>query len=113
MLESLIEIPLLAGIVFVVVGYFFFKNPPKKINSFYGYRTARSKKSQEHWDFAQNYSAKEMMNLGFFLALTSFMGKLIEMDQTTRIAVGLAMMIFTLVVLYIRVEKALRDKFQD
>ncbi|PWB20750.1 hypothetical protein DCO46_20195 [Flavobacterium sp. HTF] len=31
--------------------------PPKSINSFYGYRTSNSMKSQAKWDFAQKFSA--------------------------------------------------------
>ncbi|MFH6964306.1 SdpI family protein [Flavobacterium plurextorum] len=31
--------------------------PPKKINSFYGYRTTNSIKNKSNWDFAQKYSA--------------------------------------------------------
>ena len=38
--------------------------PPKKINGLYGYRTTRSRKSQEAWDFAQRYSAKLMTMFG-------------------------------------------------
>lgn len=113
MLESIIEVNLLTGIIFMIAGYLFLKNLPKKINSLYGYRTPRSMKSQERWDFAQDFAAKEMMNLGFFLTLSSFIGKLVEMDFNTRIWVGLAFTVFTAFVLYLRVERALKEKFPD
>ena len=51
-------------LIFLVVGVVFWMYPPKKINEFYGYRTTRSRKSQEAWDFAQRYSAKLMTVLG-------------------------------------------------
>lgn len=51
-------------LIFLVVGVVFWMYPPKKINEFYGYRTTRSRKSQEAWDFAQTYSAKLMTVLG-------------------------------------------------
>ena len=51
-------------LIFLVVGVVFWMYPPKKINEFYGYRTTRSRKSQEAWDFAQKYSAKMMTVLG-------------------------------------------------
>lgn len=51
-------------LIFLVVGAVFWMYPPKKINGFYGYRTTRSRKSQEAWDFAQKYSAKMMTVLG-------------------------------------------------
>ena len=52
-------------LIFLVVGLVFWMYPPKKINEFYGYRTTRSRKSQEAWDFAQRYSAKLMTMFGF------------------------------------------------
>ena len=51
-------------LIFTVVGVVFWMYPPKKINGLYGYRTTRSCKSQEAWNFAQRYSAKLMTILG-------------------------------------------------
>ena len=51
-------------LIFLVVGIVFWMCPPKKINGLYGYRTTRSRKSQEAWDFAQRYSAKLMTMFG-------------------------------------------------
>jgi len=52
------------ALILTMVGVLFWMCPPKKINDFYGYRTTRSRKSQESWDFAQRYSAKLMMVFG-------------------------------------------------
>ena len=38
--------------------------PPKKINSFYGYRTPKSMKSQLAWDEANTYSADLLLWAG-------------------------------------------------
>ena len=54
----------ISTLIITVVGVVFWMYPPKKINEFYGYRTIRSRKSQEAWDFAQRYSAKLMTVLG-------------------------------------------------
>ena len=54
----------ISTLILTVVGVVFWIYPPKKINEFYGYRTTRSRKSQEAWDFAQRYSAKLMTALG-------------------------------------------------
>ena len=51
-------------LILFVGGIVFWMYPPKKINEFYGYRTTRSRKSQEAWDFAQRYSAKLMTIFG-------------------------------------------------
>jgi Predicted integral membrane protein len=40
------------------------KSGPKKINGMYGYRTRRSKASQEAWDFAHIYSSKLFLLTG-------------------------------------------------
>ena len=54
----------ISTLILTAVGVVFWMYPPKKINEFYGYRTTRSCKSQEAWDFAQKYSAKMMTVLG-------------------------------------------------
>lgn len=43
------------------------KHPPKQINNVYGYRTARSSKSQASWDFAQQYCGKLWQKIGAVL----------------------------------------------
>ena len=52
------------ALILTVGGAVFWACPPKKINGLYGYRTTRSCKSQEAWDFAQRYSAKLMTIFG-------------------------------------------------
>ena len=54
----------ISTLILTVVGVVFWMYPPKKINGLYGYRTTRSCKSQEAWDFAQRYSAKLMTIFG-------------------------------------------------
>ncbi len=54
----------ISALILTVVGLVFWTYPPKKINEFYGYRTTRSRKSQEAWDFSQRYSAKLLTIFG-------------------------------------------------
>ena len=49
---------LLIPAVMLVFGIRFGKNPPKKINSFFGYRTSRSMRNQQTWDCAHRYLGK-------------------------------------------------------
>ncbi|WP_299626423.1 SdpI family protein [uncultured Tenacibaculum sp.] len=44
--------------LFSLIFYFF---PPKKINSFYGYRTPRTMQNQNIWDFANNFFNKQFL----------------------------------------------------
>ncbi len=60
-------IALLDGIVYVIAGIISAKWPPKDINGWYGYRTPRSMKSPEAWEFAQPYSARSMSMWGYVL----------------------------------------------
>ena len=53
----------LSGGIFYLVALVLSKFPPKKINYFYGYRTKASMKSQESWNFAQNYTSKNEIYL--------------------------------------------------
>ena len=43
------------------------KKPPKNINGAFGYRTTRSMKSQDAWDFAQVYCGRLWARLGLAL----------------------------------------------
>ena len=45
-------------LVMVVSGLWMFKKPPRKMNWALGYRTERSMKSQQAWDFAQTYCGR-------------------------------------------------------
>lgn len=102
----------LVGLTFIITGVIMLKFPPKKINSFYGYRTFSSMKSKERWDFAQNYSAKEMIKLGAILTLSGLLGLIYQpsASKTTIIIVG--SIILSIITLLIRVESAIEKKFK-
>ena len=51
----------------IIFGNMFLKNPPKKPNWAFGYRTKFSVKSQETWDFSQNLIGKYWKTLGLVL----------------------------------------------
>lgn len=53
--------------IMIIMGNVFVKNPPKTINSVYGYRTAMSTKNQETWDFAHHYCGKLWTKTGWIL----------------------------------------------
>ena len=61
----------LTPVSIAVVGMVLQKHPVRDINSWSGYRTARSMKSQEAWDFAQKYSAEIWTKGGVVLAVVS------------------------------------------
>ena len=64
---QLLVLPMLLFFVFLSIGWYQSKYPPKSVNSLYGYRTARSMKSQKNWDYAQSMSARMMMAFAYYL----------------------------------------------
>ncbi len=54
---------LLLGPLMLVFSFIYKQFPPKKINPIYGYRTARSMRSQDAWDCANQYCIKALFIL--------------------------------------------------
>ena len=109
--NPLINITFFGGLILILAGLIMYKFPPKNINSLYGYRTSSSMENQEKWDFAQNYSTKEMMKLGFLLLISSLISKVTNFDNLTNMFIGLGLMILSVIILFLRVEKAIKIKF--
>lgn len=103
---------LICGMIFALGGWIFRKYPPKKINNWYGYRTPSSQKSQERWDFAQNYSSKEMIRLGFLFLIISLPGLILPGTYVLMevFAGVIVLIILTLAMLY-RIESAIKKEF--
>lgn len=110
---SVIEIPFVLGVIFLVIGVFFYFFPPKKINYIYGYRTRTSMKNQEKWDFSQKYSAIKMIQGSFFLLALSSLGLLFSLTPNQQIIIGItALLIFILGMFYLT-EKAIKKQFPN
>ncbi|SHG48342.1 SdpI family protein [Flagellimonas flava] len=91
-INALILLPsILAGAMTFIGGLIFKRNPPKKINWWYGYRTKRSMENQEKWDFAQKIGAENMMKYSLIPFLTSILGFLIDQQH-----IGLSIVIVIL-----------------
>ena len=106
-------IPVLSGLIFMIAGLIMYKFPPKRINSLYGYRTNSSMKNQDRWDFAQKYASVEMIKLGGLLALSGVLGLIIKTDKIVGMILGLALMLLMIIMLFFRVEKAMKNKFKE
>ena len=109
-LNDLLLVPLLVGPIFILSGIILNLFPPKKINSIYGYRTINSMKSQERWDYAQKVSALELIKLGSILTILSFLGIFINFSETIGILIGLGLIITVIIILFIRIERAINRK---
>ena len=60
---------LLIPLVMLLFGRRFLTRPPKSINSLYGYRTARSMKNPQTWDFAHRVCGKLWSRAGAVMLL--------------------------------------------
>ena len=109
--NPLFIIPVLTGLILVTFGFIMLKFPPKKINSLYGYKTSSSMKSKERWDFAQKFSSKEMIKLGILLAISGLIGLIYHPKGITAMIIGLGLIISVVVILIIKVESAIKKKF--
>ena len=108
---------LLIPVLMIVLGKVFIKNPPKTINGIYGYRTPRSKKNQDTWNFAHLYCGKLWWKIGWVMLPLSVIGMLpaIEKNDTIVGEVGTVVIIEECIVLVVTiffVERALAKKFE-
>ena len=110
--NPLFLIPFITGLVFTITGIILFWFPPKKINGFYGYRTFSSMKSQERWDFAQLYAAKELIKSGIILIVFSLIGWIYNPNENTGVVIGMGILIAVIVFLIYSVESAIKNKFK-
>lgn len=106
-----------SGIIFIATGLIMKKFPPKKINSLYGYRTPSSMKSQERWDFAQIYGAKELMKTGVVLCLFSLVVVIIHrffpLGESLSTGILIFALLLAIIFLLLHVESALKKRFDD
>ena len=109
---------LLTPAVMLLFGWRFQKKPPKTINGLYGYRTARSMKSQETWDFAHRTCGRLWSRLGLVLLPVSLLAMLAVLGRGTA-PVGLACFVIVMIQMAVLVgslfpvERALKKTFDD
>jgi len=98
------------GLLFLL-SIIFWKFPPKKINSIYGYRTHKSIQNQQIWNFANSIFNKSFLmysGLSFLggLLLANFASKELTWQP-------MVLVVLSILVCIIKTEKALSDNFTD
>jgi uncharacterized membrane protein len=101
----------ICGLIFLITGYFTRKKPPKKINSVVGYRSRRSMQSQQHWDFAQLYFARQAIKVGIGLFLIGLVGFFFNFFQLLQLALAIILLIAGVIYLFSSTEKAIKNNF--
>jgi uncharacterized membrane protein len=97
------------GISYFLISIITLKYPPKKINHWYGYRTNRSRKSKESWDFAQAFASSQMKIWGALITMMAPLSYSFEFSETLG-AIIITIMAITPIAL---TEWALKKKFDD
>lgn len=102
----------LCGFIFAGAGAIMWYFPPKEINGFYGYRTANSMQSKERWDFAQKYSAKEAIKWGVLFLLIAVIMLIVDPEDSIGVVATLILLTLTCISLFLKTEKAIKNKFK-
>ena len=102
---------LMSGITAISAGLALRFFPPKNRNWFYGYRTKRSSKSQESWDFAQRHSSNGLILFGIIPLALAPLDFVVDFNETNGAAFGIALLLLILVVPILRTEKELKNRF--
>lgn len=77
----------LIPLTMIVFGYCFGKKAPQKINSVFGYRTRRSMRNQETWQFAHQHCGRLWLRVGITvlcLSCGSMVAMLFVLNRDTR-----------------------------
>lgn len=109
---------MLIPVVMIVGGRMMWKHAPKKINGLVGYRTTRSMKNQDTWEFAHNYCGKMWWKIGWIILLPSFIIH-IPFYGATDDEIGIVSLILVIVQIIVLLasifptERALKNTFTD
>ncbi len=109
---------ILLPLLMIIIGILMKFNPPKKINSFIGYRTARSMKNIEVWNYAQKYMGKLMLMTGVLTLIPYTAIHIPFYNENDDCLGGLSLIVIciqmiTLIVDIIIIELELKNKFKD
>ncbi len=114
----LIVCNLLLPALLIIVGALMARFPPKKINALYGYRTERSMKNEDTWQFANKYSGALIWKIGWIaLAVAAVLS--IALWRFGKGAMSIVNLLLTtaqcgvLLAVIPVTERALKDAFDD
>ncbi len=105
---------ILLPVAMALIGACFKKNPPKRVNWLYGYRTARSMKSQEAWDYAHRRMGEVWWRTGLVVGgvsvlIATFRWRDLETVSLWLLGFQMLAMLFTIVI----IERDLRRMFDS
>lgn len=99
----------LCSAIFLIIFFITYRFPPKKINSLYGYRTSRSMKNQNNWEFAQSFSSIQFLKSSVVLLLVSLIGLYLDLNKTLDTVLAFAFLALSLAYPIYKTETALKQ----
>ena len=109
---------LLMPLFMIGFGWMFMTNAPKDINTSFGYRTKRSMKNQDTWDFAHKHFGKTWFVCGIVLIPASLvlmflvMGREADVIRTMGFII-LGLQLFLMLGAILPTETALKNNFDE
>ena len=108
----------LIPVIMIFTGRHFQRKPPAKINYVYGYRTTRSTKSPEAWEFANRHMGRLWFRMGLVLLPVSLIPMFFvlgrEPDTVGSVATAVCLLqLIPLVGSIFPVESALKRNFDE
>lgn len=98
----------------LLIAIFFKLFNPKKINSFYGYRTHFSRLNQDTWEVANTYAANLLLLTSFIGVVTSVLLNLfIVTNQQTSIIIGILITVLIFIIVIYKTTAYLKSKFNE
>lgn len=109
---------LIVPLIMIAGGRLLWKHPPTGVNMVYGYRTKRSMRNADTWQFAQVYCGRIWWKVGWLLLLLSALVQLpfCRSSQTVIGGLGVALCTVQCMVMIVSVfptERALKKNFTD
>lgn len=104
--------------ILISVGAWMQKHPPRDINWIMGYRSTRSMKTQESWDFANRYSGKLMVRAGWITLAVSLVVMLLVMFRSEAVVSAVSVVLINcqlipLLAVLPLVERQLKKRFDE
>ena len=100
----------LIGSLMLLISCVFAKYPPKKINDLYGYRTKRSMRNQDCWDFANRHSIRLIWKTSLLTCIVQAIG-VILLDEGVALLTATIVLVTTLIYSVYLTEKELKNTF--
>lgn len=107
---------ILISVIFIAIGLFLKKYPPKEINYFYGYRSKKAMKNIEQWNYSQKKAALELIRSGILILISLVLVYFLPDGTSFTPYILFLIVIITLFPYFItvyKVEKALKKAFTN